>query len=560
MRHRFPHIVAAGLLGLGLACSAPEVHGPKLIVTIVVDQMRADHLTRFAGLYTGGFARLLRDGSVFENAHHDHAHTYTGVGHATIATGAFPSHHGIVGNDWFNREKNLKVYCSEDRGAPILGYPNLPKKKGRSAKLLKRSTFADWLKAASSASKVFGVARKDRAAILSTGARADGAYWYNAVDGKMITSEYYADKYPNWVDAFNKRRLVDAYFDSTWTKLLSYPGAYSEARPDSCVYENDGRHTTFPHVLGTGAGKPDPAYYKKFYATPFSDELTIKFAEALIGHEDLGGDDVTDFLFVGCSAADAIGHSFGPFSVESMDHFLRLDRYLGDFFDFLDERIGRANYIVTLSSDHGVLPIPEEMAKRGIAAQRISPAQLKRELSPVLRQVAEDAGIESPLVTYTINKELFVNYKAGSLRGVGRAQLDSLLADALRRSPEIEEVFTREVLLGRDTTNDSPYLAAFQHSYAPDRSGDLMLRLKKYCLERNLPFGSSHGSPYEYDTHIPLIFLGPGIKAGKVRQRVRTVDIAPTLAALVSVKPLQPVDGRSLTLEILPAAVETDAK
>ncbi len=553
MRLRFPYILTTCLFGLSLACSAPEVRGPKLLVTIVVDQMRADHLTRFADLYKGGFARLLNDGAVFADARHDHAHTYTGVGHATISTGTFPSHHEIVGNDWFDRKENLKVYCCQDRNSPILGYPHLPKKKGRSPKLLKRSTFGDWLKAASPKSKVFGVARKDRAAILSTGADADGAYWYNEDDGKMVTSEYYTDKYPDWVRAFNEQRRVDAYFDSTWTKLLSEPGAYSAARPDSSVYENDGRHTTFPHAFRTGSGKPDAAYYKDFISTPFSDELTVEFAETLIDHEQVGSDDVTDFLFLGCSAADAIGHSFGPYSVESMDHFLRLDRYLGDFFVFLDKRIGRANYVVTLSSDHGVLPIPEELAKRGVAAERISSDQLKKEVSPLLNKVAEDLGIASPLVTYTINNELFINYEAANLNAVAPARFDSLLAAALQRAPQIDEVFSREVLLGGDGTNASPYLATFQHSYAPDRSGDLMLRLKKYCLARTSAFGTSHGSPYEYDAHIPLIFMGSGIKSGTVKQQVRSIDIAPTLAALIHISPVQPVDGRSLTPAILTA-------
>ncbi|MFQ5674364.1 MAG: alkaline phosphatase family protein [bacterium] len=539
-------IVTACLSLTLMTCSHRELATemrPRLIVVVVVDQMRADHLTRFASLFKYGFKRLLERGTVFENAYHDHARTETGPGHATIATGVFPSHHGIVANNWIEYANLEKVYCCEDTARPILGHPEAAKKSGRSPNRLLTSTFGDWLKAASPQSKVFGVARKDRAAILSTGRSADGAFWFDLDDGDMVTSTYYRQSYPAWVIAFNKARLVDSYFGHVWRHSAS-ADAYRLVREDDCPQENDGVATTFPHTIAQTSGEPDSHYYKELIKTPFSDEMVLRFARSLVEHEQLGTDSAPDLLFVGCSAADAIGHAYGPFSHESLDYFLRLDKYLGDFFSYLDERIGAGRYLVVLSSDHGVLPIPETLTKQGLAAQRISSRALRAELTPRLAEVTQQLGVSANLVARILGPELYLNREALQNVQVSEPSLTTRLAEQLRGNGVVADVFTRQDLMGH--TDGRPYLEAYRHSFHPQRSGDLVLRLQELCLRRTSPYGTSHGSPYDYDTHVPLVFMGAGLASGRKSARVRTVDIAPTLAEIIGVRATGTVDGRSL--------------
>ncbi|MFQ5631705.1 MAG: alkaline phosphatase family protein, partial [bacterium] len=365
IRRTLPAILILLLLSVDLSAEKREknvesIAKPKLVVLIVVDQMRADHLTRFAGVYKHGFARLSNEGAVFTDAYHDHAYTVTAAGHATISTGAFPSRNGIVGNEWFDRSEKKKVYCAEDTSAALLGYPEKGAGKGRSPRRLLVPTFGDWLKSQSPKSKVFGVSRKDRAAIYGTGSKADGAFWYNIDDGNFITSEYYYHKYPEWVEAFNTSRSVDAFYGKNWQKLMPEE-VYFLAREDTFATEGGGAQTAFPHSLASKSGKPDQMYYSRLTGTPFLEKLMLDFARAMVENEALGQDEAPDVLVVGCSGADAIGHAYGPLSQESMDYFLRLDRNLGDFFAFLDKKISKENYITVLSSDHGVLPMPEEL-------------------------------------------------------------------------------------------------------------------------------------------------------------------------------------------------------
>ncbi len=523
---------------------------PKLVIVVVVDQMRADHLTRFSSVYKHGFARLLREGAVFTNAHHDHAYTVTAVGHATIATGAFPSRHGIVGNNWYDRKEKKSVYSCEDTSYALLGYPDKLAKNGRSPRLMLALTIGDWLKAQSSESKVFTVSRKDRAAILSAGMKANCAYWYNPDDGNIITSEYYAKTYPEWVNEFNNSRIVDEYFQAGWEKMMPEE-MYSLAREDKFSAENDGQNTTFPHSFATNSPKPDITYYKALQNTPFSDDLILKFAEAIIENEKLGLDSSPDLLYIGCSAADAIGHNFGPRSQESMDHFLRLDGYLGDFLSYLDNRIGSDSYTVALSSDHGVMTLPEDLARSGIDAKRVSSREVNRKLGDEISRISKELGISEKLIINRSNNALLVNYDAAEKKGISTEELNNLLIDRLKKIDPITDIFTRKELLN-PAKNDHEYLEAYRHTFHPDRTGDLFLRFKKFHLLRTSKQGTTHGSPYEYDTHVPIVFCGPGVKNSNYSQRVRTVDIAPTLADILGIKPISEIDGRSLLPVIAP--------
>lgn len=519
---------------------------PRLLLLVVVDQMRADHLTRFAGLYEHGLARLLQHGVVFSQAHHDHAYTVTAPGHAALSTGMHPAHNGIVGNQWFDRSENALVYCAEDTGSSLLDISEQDKSDGRSPRRMLVSTIGDWLKAHNPRSKVFGVARKERAAIYSTGHKADGAFWYDLNSGRIISARYYYSAYPDWVTAFNEKRLTDTFFVEGWHKLLPEE-AYFLAREDTFATEGDGVQSYFPHSFRSIKNAlPDAGYYRRLQSTPFVEKLMVEFAQALVQNERLGDDEATDLLFVGFSAADNIGHAYGPLSQESMDYFMRLDGYLGELLAFLDERLGPQHYIVALSGDHGVMPMVEELRRRGFDSRRIS----MRRFGAALQQAADSArtalGLTTPLIQRVQGFSLFIDYNEALAKGIPPAKVEQTLRQALLRIPEIADVYTKtELLATNDMAASRPYLQAYRNSYHPERTGDLLLRLQKYYLLAD-SLGTSHGSPYAYDTHVPMVIMASGLQPGKIRDRVRTIDLAPTLAELAGLVPPADLDGRSL--------------
>ena len=528
--------------------ASEESTPPKLAVVIVVDQMRADHLSRFAGLYKGGFKRLLDQGAVFTNGHHGHYRTETGPGHATIATGSHPSRHGIVANSWFDRvqKKRGAFGYGEDSSYPPLGYPNKEPREGRSPVKVLIPALGDWLKMQSPKSKVFSISRKSGSAVMMAGKKPDAAYWYNSDNGNIITSEYYLKSYPAWVENFNESRVVEQFFEPGWQKLMQGE-TYFLAREDSFTAENYGKNTTFPHNFEST--EPDTQYYRALQITPFADEFILEFAKTLIKNENLGTDESPDLLFVGCSSADAIGHTFGPLSQESLDHFLRLDIYLEEFLDFLDQQIGSENYIVALSSDHGVLPLVEDLARRGFDAKRISDESRLADIEEIFIESARYLEITEPLILVILglSPEIYVNYAAAESKGISAGELNRLLIPKLKQLDSVVDVFSREELTGK-VSNGRPYYDLCENGYHPGRSGDLILRYKEFYLFSGIP--TLHGSPYTYDSHVPIVFMGAGIKAGFHSPKVRTVDIAPTFAEWLDIKPTIEIDGRSLLGEI----------
>jgi predicted AlkP superfamily pyrophosphatase or phosphodiesterase len=509
-----------------------------LVVVLVVDQMRADYLERFGGLFTGGFARLLQDGAVFTDARHDHAATYTAVGHATISTGVYPARHGIVGNEFFDREENREVYNSLDDQAPLLGDPEAP---GRSPNRLLREGFGDWLKRASPDSKVFSVSIKDRAAIMMGAKQPDGVYWYHPSARGFVTSTYYESEYPDWVDAFNGSGLVDSYFARTWTRLLE-PEAYTASREDSFPIESGGRNFTFPYdlsVFDDGSGAPNQSYYSFLRRTPFGDEFTLEFARAIVTNENLGADDAPDILIVAASAADYIGHRWGPYSQEVQDHYLRLDGYLDSFFAFLNETVGAANYAVVLSGDHGVAAAPEEMARRGLDAQRIAPAVFRATVINALEGGVEALGLEEqPGISYL--EGLLLEFRDQRESDAWGSRFRAALATRLRDASFLLDAVSAEQVAAADLEGDA-VISMFRRSYHPSRSPDVMLHMKPYYLLSGDI--ATHGSAHIYDRHVPLIFLGNGYEPGWHTDQVRTVDIAPTLATLLGLDVPDDVDG-----------------
>jgi predicted AlkP superfamily pyrophosphatase or phosphodiesterase len=517
----------------------PQTDDLRLVVVISVDQMRPDYLERFGEQFDGGFARLAAQGTFFTDAHHDHAITETAPGHATLATGVVPARSGIVSNDWWDRKHGRAVYAVEDRGSPILGDTIAP---GRSPDNLERETVGDWLKRASKNSKVFSVATKDRAAVLMGGKRADGVYWYNPGTGRFVTSRHYQKNYPEWVEEFNDGKLVDSYFAQGWSKFAPEE-AYHLSREDDFRPEADSVHTTFPHsFLGEG---PGPDYYYDLQYTPFGDELALTFARDLVINEELGTDDVVDLLLFSASAADRVGHEFGPYSQEIQDYYLRLDRWLGEFFTFLDDRVGVGNYVVALSSDHGVSPVPEEMSRRGLDAKRITAEEWWLLLEGAfLQALMKMDPLSQPSVVSLFPGGLVIRFPESHVSDEQMRTLRSLIAEALKVSELVEDVFTHDEL--REGKDDRPYFEAYLRSFHRERTPDLIIRFKKNYLRRVEPRGTTHYTPYAYDTHVPMIFMGPGISSGRYSERVLSVDFAPTVATILGVRPPDDLDGRIL--------------
>jgi predicted AlkP superfamily pyrophosphatase or phosphodiesterase len=552
-RHEFALFLA--ILVVVVALPAPATSPPlavsdvrpRLAVVIVVDQMRADHLTRLEGEFRDGFARLLKEGVSFSEARHDHAITVTAVGHATIATGCFPAQHGIVGNSWYDRTSGRTVYACADSTVQIVGDSAAA---GCSPRGLLRSTVGDWLKGASPPSRVFSISEKDCAAILLGGRHPDGVWWYDDRTGDFVTSTYYTAQYPEWVEAFNRSETKDRYYHSGWAK--GWPeAAYATAHADSFPAENDGVDITFPHRFDTSKGKPDTAYYRMLTGTPFSDELLFDFARALISEEQLGADTVPDLLWISCSATDVIGHNYGPDSQEMVDNLLRLDRYLGGFLRYLDEAVGANNYVAVLTADHGVMSLPEDLVRQGVMAERIPRAGYRRVIDSVAANVAESLGIGAPLVISRTNG-IVLDTGAALARGIAPEDLRQAVAARLRRISSVDEVMTYGDLFGPRAVVRG-YRDMYRRSFRSDRAPDLALRLVEYTLIDDDQYGTTHGSPYDYDTHVPLVFAGLGVAHGiAITTPVRSVDIAPTLAALLGITPPNDIDGVTLKDALVP--------
>lgn len=518
-----PALVAMLTLG---ACRGPNRGGPaggrpSLVVVVVVDQLRADLLERYDSLYTGGFRRLLDQGRVYTRAVHEHAATETAPGHATLSTGVFPSRHGIVGNEWEERTDGgwRTVYAAEDRGERIVG---MPAQEGRSPRGLLRDGLADWLVAADSAAHIVSVSAKDRSAIMLAAGTRGHVYWFADAGGRFVTSTYYRSAYPEWVERFHDEWLDRVMADSVWESTIPAAAA-ALTRRDTVPYEGGGTHTFFPHRFSEeAAGATATDFFRWFARTPFLDAATLAFARAAVEALELGSDRATDLLAVNVSQTDRVGHSYGPLSREQLDNLLRLDRGLGEFFSFLDRAVGEDRYVLALSADHGVLTTPEYLQELGQPGRRVGPAEFGPALDAAARAAAD----------------------GDSAGAADRA------AAALERFDFVADAVTLRELAGGEPADS--FIALFQRSYYPGRAPlpvgryGVDVRLTEGALVSRVPAGTSHGSPYLYDRHVPVIFLGPGVTPGRSAERIRTVDVAPTLARLAGVPSPADLDGRAL--------------
>lgn len=541
-------MIRLALLVLELVTSAPSISPqspvagpPRLVVVLIVDQMRADYLARFRSQFDGGLAWLVENGVVFSDAHHDHAATSTSPGHATLATGFFPSRHGIVGNDYCNRQTGRPAYSFADSTSEILGYPDAA---GRSPRNLLRDGLADWVRAESPASRIFAVAIKDRAAIPLGGRRPDGAYWYQSTTGNFVTSSYYRTDYPAWVAAFNASDRAERYYGGAWRKLLP-DSAYRLSREDDFAAESDSMSRTFPHRFAVGVRGPDRQYYAQLPETPFGDELTLAFAAELLIEESLGRDEHPDLLFIGLSSADYIGHAYGPYSQEVQDYYLRLDQMLADFFARLGQTVPPGETLIVLSADHGVMVMPEQLSRSGVEAGRTDPRPIRADVRRLLETAVELGDVDVVPRLREASGWCF-DFGNASVSEARKAALRRRLADSMQARGDLEVVYTYDEL--ESGSGHGALFEKFIHSFHPDRSGDLVYAPREHYLVTTIATRTSHGSPYEYDTHVPLVFAGAMLRPKRVDGIVRTVDLAPTLATLLGIPTPADLDGRDLGL------------
>ncbi len=517
------------LLVLFLCVSAiaqQNIPRPKLVVGIVVDQMRWDYLYRYYDRYDvkGGFKRMLSQGFSCENTLIPYAPTITGCGHSCIYTGTVPAINGITGNIWWDRDLQRSVYCSEDKTVNTVGSNTTLGQM--SPRNLQVTTICDELRLATNfRSKTIGIAIKDRGGILCAGHSANAAYWYDNTVGSWITSTYYMQALPQWVNDFNAQKLVDKYYAQGWNLL--YPAnTYVQSTADEKPYEAKFFGPKFPFDLKAFIGKD----YGKISSTPFGNTMTADFAKATITNEQLGTDNITDFLTVSFSSTDYIGHSFGPNSIEAEDGMLRLDKDLGSLLDFLDAKVGKNQYLVFLSADHGVVQAPEFLQENKLPAGRIFMNTVLNNMNKELNAVYK----VSPLVISDENYQLSLNYRLVDSVNVNKREIINWLVKRLYSEPGIERAFALEDL------NLVPLPATIRkminNGYYPRRSGDVQMILKPQFIEAWNNTGTTHGLWNPYDAHIPLLWYGWGIKQGKSNKEFYMTDIAPTLAALLHIQ------------------------
>lgn len=495
---------------------------PALIVGLVVDQMRWDYLYRYQALYSNnGFKRLLKEGFSCENTMIPYTPTYTAPGHACVYTGSVPAIHGIVGNSWYNRDTKKYVYCTEDSTASTVG--STGDAGQMSPKNMWATTITDELRLSNNfKSKVIGIALKDRGAIIPAGHSANAAYWYDDKVGKFISSTHYFTALPTWVNAFNEQDLPGQYMKKDWNTLLPL-SKYDLSSADEVSYEwniTGEKTVTFPHKLSSITKEK----YAAFKTTPFANTYTFDFARAAIENESLGKNTVPDFLALSISSTDYIGHSFGPNSVEVEDTYLRLDKEIADFLTYLDNKVGKGNYLFFLSADHGAAHVPAFLAEHKIPGGGVDDAVIKERLEKILEEKLNVKHAIDKLVNYQV-------YLTDSMRH--NEEIRETIITALIKEEAVQTAFDLHELA--ETNLVEPIKSRVSNGYHPRRSGDIQFVFKPGYFDGGEK-GTTHGVWNPYDAHIPLLFFGWGVKAGKLNRETYMTDIAATIAALLQIQ------------------------
>lgn len=536
---KFAIALFAWLLSAACLAAAPAPR-PRLVVVLIVDGLPQRQVTAYRDqLAPDGFARFLQRGAWFEQAHYGHAFTVTGAGHATVLTGAYPHRTGIIGNEWYDAATGRAMYCAGDPDAKYIDHPTQAL-DGTSPRNLLAESLGDVLRRAEPRAKVLAVSAKDRGAILPAG-QAGTAYMYMDETGEFASTTFYMREHPAWVRAFNDARPADRYFREEWRPLLP-DAAYARSVPDDQPWFGP-RGGRLPMRLSAPADDtPGPRYYAALPGTPFGDALTLDFARAALAGEQLGADDVPDLLVVSLSGHDAVNHRWSAESRLSHDHLLHLDRLLQAFFADLDRSVGRDRYLAVLTSDHGFMPNPELTQSRGQPAGRVA----GRELVAAVNAALEPRFQAPRLVAGLSASGLLLDRAQIAQRGIDAAAVADAAREALLAQPAIAAAFTRRELESGSRAG-APLFDAMRKTWHRERSGDVQFALRPHWM-----FGSAvatHGSPHDYDTHVPVLLWGPrwvrpGVRAG----RVEVVDIAPTLAGVLRLPVPAASEGRPLPL------------
>jgi len=527
---------------------------PKLVLLIVVDQFRYDYLERFGDLFgSGGFKRLLNDGALFTNANYDYVPTFTACGHAAISTGSVPSYNGIVGNAWFDRASGkVRIMVADDAAHLVTSRGPSPTAGSSSPKTLIGTTIGDQIRLSNNfQSKVVAASLKDRAAILPGGQHPSGAFWFNEQNGEFVSSDYYFKELPEWVKKFDGSVRPDKYFAMKWDRLLPAP-AYKRAQAENLPLQKSALGTHFPYVVNGGEETPGIKFYTAFEISPFASEYLADFAKAAVDAESLGGDDFPDLLSVSFSSPDLVGHYYGPDSQEILDSYVRLDRVIADLLSFLDKKVGMANMVIALTGDHGVAPVPEYMRSRGFDAARL----LSRAAVDAANKALSARFGEGKWVLSFINDQLYLDRKLIEEKKVEPAEAERIAGEAAIVTQGVVNYYTRNQIVSGRMPRD-PIARRVQNGFNRERSGDVWLVTKPLSFfdEGGLP--TTHGSAYNYDTHVPVIMVGAGLRAGRYNADCTPSDIAPTIAALLGVEPPSNRTGRVL-VEALAQTVQTD--
>ncbi len=504
------------------ACAPTPPAAPRLVVVLVVDQMRGDYLNRFNVLLEGGLRRLVDQGQWFQEAYFGAAMTGTAPGHATIATGQDPREHGVFEQSWFDRDSNEVVRWTDDPRYPVLNDPD----SGASPFRLRKETVGDWLKKASPQSHVVSLAIKARSAIALGGHSADAAFWFHPDVPGAVTSTYYLPELPAWVAPFNEKVLFQ-YEGQSWEPMHA-ESRNAETRQDGFDTENGGVDVSFTHHF-------DENYFRQITFSPLGDHLTLQFATLAIDNMELGQDDTADLLWIGLSSADLIGHLYGPYSQEVEDYYTRLDAYLGEFFDGLDARIGKDQYSVVLTSDHGVAPLPEYAQFQGVPAKRIVSDDYQAFISSCDRNLGQEFEVGRACFRHATFEGIVLDYETATSAGIDSTAFEMACKQELEALPFVAAAYTRSELLSRRQPGEDPYLDAYRRTWPADRGPDILLRWPPYWLVDTFPGGTNHGTPYNYDTHVPLLVMSSQVEAGSSVERLDMRAVAPTIAKLLGV-------------------------
>ena len=530
----------------------------RLVLQLTVDGLRADLLSRYADRFgEGGFAYLKQNGTVFANAHYQHANTETIVGHSTLATGAQPSVHGMTGNVWLDTETGELAYNIEDAEFPLLPSRDrvtsgeqvdpaqkLARSQGRSPRALLAETLTDKLNTYTAGkARIFAVSGKDRGAVALAG-KAGKAFWMSTNSGDFITSTYYYETYPEWVTQWNAQRKAESLAASQW-QLLNNSNTYLLAHQDDRPYETDlrGYGRVFPHQFGNADNK---LLYTQVVASPYGDKLTADFARQLLVNEKLGRDNIPDYLSVSFSGVDVVNHFFGPSSLENEDMILQLDRTLADLFQFIDDQVGMQHVLIVLSADHGMAELPEYMSEQGMDAGRLTTDMV----TSMATQAGKDLFSHDKLVRFYYRPFVYLDQDALQKAGLDRQEVANAIATRLTHEVGIHLAITPGEV---NTAAVSSLITRVANNIHPVRSGDIYIVQDPYWFNFDKgPVAAMHGSPWRYDTHVPVIFAGTGVPSNTVYREVQPADVAPTLAALLGMSPPASAQGK-----VLPEVFET---